>query len=453
MKNIYLLFLIVLFVSSYTYSQSFEDIRYNPFGGKLVVTAQGGYTLAYTDYKDVGPGNFGGGSLEYFFQLSSKSTLGLKAFGAAGYLTGKDIRKNPIEYKTTIKSAGFGLVYSYYITERVVPQIFVGIANTWYDPKDDATGKRISDTTAGFNNTGHLNAAHFVGGLTLQVMLTDNLSMNVNATINPFTNDFLDGNNNPPKGQKHDLFTTLGFGISYAFSFEKDSDGDGVKDSRDLCPDTPPGVKVDEDGCALDADKDGVPDYLDQCPNTPAGVRVDKNGCALDSDGDGVPDYLDKCPNTPAHAKVDEFGCPLDSDGDGVPDGIDKCPGTPKGVVVDQSGCPEDKNHNGVPDYLEKKKEEVKQPAPKKEVPKYNENTESFVTPQILTDGNTFVIQMSSWRTSQKADKIAYQLKAKGYNAFVSKAYIAKWKETWYRVRVGYFDSQSEAQSYLNKIK
>jgi len=30
-----------------------------------------------------------------------------------------------------------------------------------------------------------------------------------------------------------------------------------------------------------------------------------------DSDGDGVPDYFDKCPNTPAGTKVDAFGCPL----------------------------------------------------------------------------------------------------------------------------------------------
>jgi OOP family OmpA-OmpF porin len=31
----------------------------------------------------------------------------------------------------------------------------------------------------------------------------------------------------------------------------------------------------------------------------------------MDSDGDGVPDFLDKCPNTPAGVKVDGAGCPL----------------------------------------------------------------------------------------------------------------------------------------------
>lgn len=58
-----------------------------------------------------------------------------------------------------------------------------------------------------------------------------------------------------------------------------DSDGDGVADSKDKCPGTPKGVKVDAVGCPLDSDGDGVPDYLDKCPGTPAGMKVDSNGC------------------------------------------------------------------------------------------------------------------------------------------------------------------------------
>ncbi|MBN2398563.1 MAG: thrombospondin type 3 repeat-containing protein, partial [Deltaproteobacteria bacterium] len=122
----------------------------------------------------------------------------------------------------------------------------------------------------------------------------------------------------------------------------RDSDGDGVPNDTDECPDTPEGVKVDERGCPLDSDGDGVPDYLDKCPGTPKGIEVDCDGCPPDSDGDGVPDYLDRCPGTPTGVKVDEWGCPLDTDGDGVPDHLDKCPGTPKGVKVDEWGCPLD---------------------------------------------------------------------------------------------------------------
>ena len=121
---------------------------------------------------------------------------------------------------------------------------------------------------------------------------------------------------------------------------EIDSDGDGVYDNSDQCPDTPAGAAVNSKGCPLDSDNDGVFDYIDQCPNTPAGAAVDSRGCPLDSDGDGVFDYMDECPNTPAGAAVDSRGCPLDSDGDGVFDYMDKCPNTPAGVSVDVNGCP-----------------------------------------------------------------------------------------------------------------
>ncbi len=61
----------------------------------------------------------------------------------------------------------------------------------------------------------------------------------------------------------------------------------------------------------LDSDGDGVMDPADVCPNTPAGAPVDAQGCPLDSDGDGVFDYLDKCPATATVLKVDADGCPM----------------------------------------------------------------------------------------------------------------------------------------------
>jgi len=86
------------------------------------------------------------------------------------------------------------------------------------------------------------------------------------------------------------LDTLLSVGLSYAFGqtastkpmakpMAVDSDGDGVLDSSDQCPNTPAGVRVDAMGCALDGDGDGVADYKDQCPTTPAGREVDERGC------------------------------------------------------------------------------------------------------------------------------------------------------------------------------
>jgi len=146
----------------------------------------------------------------------------------------------------------------------------------------------------------------------------------------------------------------IGAGLTFAIGgTPRDTDGDGVPDKNDKCPDTPKGATVDASGCPMDTDGDHVLDGLDKCPNTPHGATVDSSGCSSDADGDGVAEGVDKCPNTPHGALVDSVGCPLDSDGDGVPDGIDKCPNTPKGAVVDTLGCPLDGDGDGVPDGID----------------------------------------------------------------------------------------------------
>lgn len=64
-------------------------------------------------------------------------------------------------------------------------------------------------------------------------------------------------------------------------AIDGDDDKDGVLNSKDLCPNTLAGVKVDKDGCEVknDDDKDGVLNKFDKCPNTSAGVKVNKDGC------------------------------------------------------------------------------------------------------------------------------------------------------------------------------
>ena len=69
------------------------------------------------------------------------------------------------------------------------------------------------------------------------------------------------------------------------------------------------------------------------------GARSRADGSA-DSDGDGLPNRRDRCPDSPVGALVDARGCPTDQDGDGVFDGIDRCPQTPRGAAVDAFGCP-----------------------------------------------------------------------------------------------------------------
>jgi tetratricopeptide repeat protein/thrombospondin type 3 repeat protein len=65
-----------------------------------------------------------------------------------------------------------------------------------------------------------------------------------------------------------------------------------------------------------------------------AAIRTEE--ARRDSDGDGIPDAVDKCPNVAAPGTADGCPPPRDSDGDGIPDALDRCPdvaapGTPDG--------------------------------------------------------------------------------------------------------------------------
>lgn len=93
-----------------------------------------------------------------------------------------------------------------------------------------------------------------------------------------------------------------------------DSDGDGIFNDKDKCPNTPKGMTVNKKGCPIDTDRDGVLDYKDACPSTAKGTPVDPSGCPLDSDKDGVADYKDDCPNTPNGVKIDVHGCTIGRD-------------------------------------------------------------------------------------------------------------------------------------------
>jgi len=123
----------------------------------------------------------------------------------------------------------------------------------------------------------------------------------------------------------------------------KDSDGDGVVDTEDICPEEA-GV-ISNNGCpeevveVLDTDGDGVEDRVDKCPEEP-GV-VENEGCPAikDTDGDGVEDALDECPEEAGLAE--NKGCPkvVDTDEDGVPNVLDRCPEV--FGVAENGGCPE----------------------------------------------------------------------------------------------------------------
>lgn len=136
-----------------------------------------------------------------------------------------------------------------------------------------------------------------------------------------------------------------------------DTDGDGVTDSNDNCPNTanPNQEDFDNDGVGDvcdDSDGDGIMDSVDNCKSTanPNQEDNDNDGlgdvCDSDDDNDGVIDTSDNCPNTanPNQEDNDNDGigdvCDDDDDNDGVLDTNDNCPlvANPNQEDIDNDG-------------------------------------------------------------------------------------------------------------------
>ena len=141
---------------------------------------------------------------------------------------------------------------------------------------------------------------------------------------------------------------------------ETDSDGDGVPDDEDNCPDARNADQADADGddigdvCdsyegdnSTDDDDDGIANSQDNCPAAANEDQADQDNDGLgdacdncpavanpeqqDTDGDGVGDACDNCAGL---ADPDQ----ADTDGDGIGDACDNCPQAANPGQVDDDG-------------------------------------------------------------------------------------------------------------------
>ena len=196
----------------------------------------------------------------------------------------------------------------------------VGGPGGWFDPSLGIGGGYTWVDEVGFGTANALASVRF--------WLGENFAVNFQSTYKHAFEDVY--------GIKHFQHSA---GVLIKFG-GKDTDGDGIYDTDDECPETP-GLP-EFNGCP-DTDGDGIEDRNDACPNTPGTAEF--NGCP-DSDGDGIADPQDACPNTPGLASLN--GCP-DADGDGITDADDNCPN--EAGPRANNGCPwPDRDGDGVLD-------------------------------------------------------------------------------------------------------
>jgi OOP family OmpA-OmpF porin len=308
-----------------------------------------------------GPEKFGL-NFSLFFQNNYSDSSAANHFG---FFANKDAA----EFAFKSVRAGFDIDYRLKESGRLRPKVGVGLGYLIWKYADPV-GDTVIQTLGDKNNTIDFSAAemYLSASAGLEMKSARRLVFDLSTSI-----DYLTGigtafgdETNDDRGR---LIMRTGLKLSYLFGreqkkppappvwpseetwsaedaakpapAERDSDGDGINDRHDECPNTPRGAYIDDSGCPVDSDGDGVYDGLDDCPLTPltAAGFIDIFGCPIDSDFDGVPDFRDHCRTGPVGTPVDENGCPVDSDDDGVYDGIDDCPDTEEGIEVDERGC------------------------------------------------------------------------------------------------------------------
>ena len=288
LKKVVVLFILVSSVNLFAQDESFDEKQKKPFQPKFTL-GSGIYTLT-GDIQNEEPGLQGNPGFNAGMKFDLANNLDVSFLVIKTSFSGANESE-----KFSSDVDGFGLHLGYTVNQlfkqsRLSPIFSLGVQRLGVSTTIDNVKKERSSSIV----------IPLAFGIRMDI--TDRLQFDIAMNFGMGMSDIDMSNKDNSDGYKslnfaihYDLFTTgkndnIAFDDSYYADVDfakleaEDEDRDLVRDMDDYCPQTPSGVKVDENGCPLDDDKDGIPNYLDQQPNTAEGAIVDENGVKLTAD-------------------------------------------------------------------------------------------------------------------------------------------------------------------------
>ena len=321
--------------------------------------------LVASDYVDFRETNFGFG---FFVRNNVHPNISLRANVLHGTISGNDNNSDRLRFRGVTFSSpltegsvqlefdflGHRRYNNFQFKKTISPYIFAGFGFALVKQKVNynTAGNEMLPESISRDLSADADQAKFAApiGAGIKVDLSDTWTVGAEMGWRAAFTDFLDGISHAGNPESNDAYIFGGVTVAFRFG-EVDTDGDGVVDSKDRCPETH-GYRASK-GCP-DIDQDGLMDDEDACPYTKGYSNL--GGCP-DRDKDGIADHDDDCPNEAGFPQFN--GCPIrDSDGDGVADEEDACPeelGLPE-----RKGCPfKDTDSDGLEDYVDECPDEI----------------------------------------------------------------------------------------------
>ncbi|RAJ83507.1 OOP family OmpA-OmpF porin [Chitinophaga dinghuensis] len=269
-------------------------------GGMTAPSVVTGGSNDFTKWKpDFGYGAYVQYQILHFFGLRLDYMGGqLKGNNDKNLGNGMPPNRPYLEFKTKLKYTGtlnavFNITTVNWLTRQNIATLYASVGGglAGYSP----TLTLRNGSTMDYKPGGTISELVIPVGAGIKFKLSELINLDLGYTMYYTDGDNLDGYY---RGPDKDKFSYGHVGLEFALG----------KKGRPQLQFHNPAKQMYED---LTAENMATRAKLDAATAANARMAADMDKLTKDSDGDGVSDFFDKCPNTPPGVKVDGSGCPL----------------------------------------------------------------------------------------------------------------------------------------------